>query len=412
LSDKTDLLDKLRLDRNATRRRATSRLAWPIVGGLVLTGLGVGAYFLLRPADAVPVGFAVARAPQGGKTASLLDASGYVVARRQATVAAKITARVTEILIEEGQHVAGGQIMARLDDSNIHAALVQAEAQRRQAEANLSAARVALADEAPIFKRQQDLNIKGWVASADLDEERAKFDAAQESVKVSEQALAVATASLAIAERNQEDTVVRAPYDGVITVKAAQPGEVVSPLSAGGGFTRTGIGTLVDMDSLEVEVDVGENFIDRVRPGQDAQVRLNAYPDQPIPAYVIAIIPTADRSKATVKVRVGFRQKDARILPEMGARVAFLAPAAADRVPGTVVAAGLLVPAAAVIGSGDTAAVFVVKGERVERRAVKLGAKSGADQVVLGGLALGETVATGDLAKLVEGTKVTRSDNN
>jgi RND family efflux transporter MFP subunit len=412
LSDKTDLLDKLRLDRNATRRRATSRLAWPIVGGLVLTGLGVGAYFLLRPADAVPVGFAVARAPQGGKTASLLDASGYVVARRQATVAAKITARVTEILIEEGQHVAGGQIMARLDDSNIHAALVQAEAQRRQAEANLSAARVALADEAPIFKRQQDLNIKGWVASADLDEERAKFDAAQESVKVSEQALAVATASLAIAERNQEDTVVRAPYDGVITVKAAQPGEVVSPLSAGGGFTRTGIGTLVDMDSLEVEVDVGENFIDRVRPGQDAQVRLNAYPDQPIPAYVIAIIPTADRSKATVKVRVGFRQKDARILPEMGARVAFLAPAAADRVPGTVVAAGLLVPAAAVIGSGDTAAVFVVKGERVERRAVKLGAKSGADQVVLGGLALGETLATGDLAKLVEGTKVTRSDNN
>ncbi len=412
MSDKTDLLDKLRLDRNATRRRATSRLAWPIVGGLVLTGLGVGAYFLLRPADAVPVGFAVARAPQGGKTASLLDASGYVVARRQATVAAKITARVTEILIEEGQHVAGGQIMARLDDSNIHAALVQAEAQRRQAEANLSAARVALADEAPIFKRQQDLNIKGWVASADLDEERAKFDAAQESVKVSEQALAVATASLAIAERNQEDTVVRAPYDGVITVKAAQPGEVVSPLSAGGGFTRTGIGTLVDMDSLEVEVDVGENFIDRVRPGQDAQVRLNAYPDQPIPAYVIAIIPTADRSKATVKVRVGFRQKDARILPEMGARVAFLAPAAADRVPGTVVAAGLLVPAAAVIGSGDTAAVFVVKGERVERRAVKLGAKSGADQVVLGGLALGETVATGDLAKLVEGTKVTRSDNN
>ncbi len=412
MSDKTDLLDKLRLDRNATRRRATSRLAWPIVGGLVLTGLGVGAYFLLRPADAVPVGFAVARAPQGGKTASLLDASGYVVARRQATVAAKITARVTEILIEEGQHVAGGQIMARLDDSNIHAALVQAEAQRRQAEANLSAARVALADEAPIFKRQQDLNIKGWVASADLDEERAKFDAAQESVKVSEQALAVATASLAIAERNQEDTVVRAPYDGVITVKAAQPGEVVSPLSAGGGFTRTGIGTLVDMDSLEVEVDVGENFIDRVRPGQDAQVRLNAYPDQPIPAYVIAIIPTADRSKATVKVRVGFRQKDARILPEMGARVAFLAPAAADRVPGTVVAAGLLVPAAAVIGSGDTAAVFVVKGERVERRAVKLGAKSGADQVVLGGLALGETLATGDLAKLVEGTKVTRSDNN
>jgi RND family efflux transporter MFP subunit len=411
LSDKTDLLDKLRLDRNAARQRPPSRLAWPVVGVLLLAGLGAGAYLLLRPADAVRVGFAVARAPQVGKSASLLDASGYVVARRQATVAAKITARVTEILIEEGQHVAGGQIMARLDDSNIHAALVQAEAQRRQAEANLSAARVALADEAPIFKRRQDLNVKGWVATADLDEERAKFDAAEENVKVSEQALAVANASLAMAERNQEDTVVRAPYAGVITVKAAQPGEVVSPLSAGGGFTRTGIGTLVDMDSLEVEVDVGENFIDRVRPDQDAQVRLNAYPDQPIAAYVIAIIPTADRSKATVKVRVGFRQKDARILPEMGARVSFLAPAAADRAQGAA-PAGLLVPAGAVLGSGDTAAVFVVKGERVERRPVKLGAKSGEEQTVLGGLALGETVATGDLAKLVEGTKVKRSDNN
>ncbi len=411
MSDKTDLLDKLRLDRTAARKRAPARLAWPVLGGLLLAGLGVGAYLLLRPAEAVPVGFAIARAPQGGKSPSLLDASGYVVARRQATVAAKITARVTEILIEEGQHVSGGQIMARLDDSNIHAALVQAEAQRRQAEANLSAARVALADEAPIFRRREDLNVKGWVASADLDAERAKFDAAEENVKVSEQALAVATASLAIAERNQEDTVVRAPYDGVITVKAAQPGEVVSPLSAGGGFTRTGIGTLVDMDSLEVEVDVGENFIDRVRPEQDAQVRLNAYPDQPIPAYVIAIIPTADRSKATVKVRVGFRQKDPRILPEMGARVAFLAPAAAERAQGAV-PAGLLVPAGAVVGSGDTVAVFVVKGDRVERRPVKLGAKSGADQVVLGGLALGETVATGDLAKLVEGTKVKRSDTN
>jgi len=411
LSDKTDLLDKLRLDRNATRQRVPSRLAWPVVGGLLLAGFGAGAYLLLRPAEAVQVGFAVARAPQGGKSASLLDASGYVVARRQATVAAKITARVTEILIEEGQHVARGQIMARLDDSNIHAALVQAEAQRRQAEANLSAARVALADEAPIFKRQQELNLKGWVASADLDEERAKFDAAQENVKVSEQTLAVADASLAMAERNQEDTVVRAPYDGVITVKAAQPGEVVSPLSAGGGFTRTGIGTLVDMDSLEVEVDVGENFIDRVRPDQDAQVRLNAYPDQPIAAYVIAIIPTADRSKATVKVRVGFRQKDARILPEMGARVAFLAPAAADKAQ-SALPAGLLVPVGAVIGGGDNAAVFVVKGERVERRPVKLGAKSGGDQTVLAGLALGETVATGEVAKLVEGTKVKRSDNN
>ena len=409
MSDKTDLLDKLRLDRQARPRQKKRNLLWPAAALTVLVLAAGGAFVATRADPAVPIGFAVARAPEGGKSASLLDASGYVVARRQATVAAKITARVVEIMIEEGQHVARDQIMAKLDDSNIHAALVQSQASLHQAEASLSASRTALADETPIYKRQQELNTKGWVANADLDEERAKFDAAQDAVRVSEQTLAVAKASLDVAERNQEDTIVRAPYDGVITVKAAQPGEVVSPLSAGGGFTRTGIGTLVDMDSLEVEVEVGESFIDRVRPNQPCEVRLNAYPDQPIAAYVIAIIPTADRSKATVKVRVGFRQKDERILPEMGARVAFLA--AKDAAEKKAAPAGLLVPASAVLGLGDNAVVFVVKGDKVERRAVKLGAKSGNDQTVIAGLAAGETVATGDLAKLTDGTKVKRSEN-
>jgi len=408
LSDKTDLLDKLRLDRGAKPQlRKKNKLLWPAAALTLLVLAAGGVLYVMRGESAIPVGFAVARAPEGGKSASLLDASGYVVARRQATVAAKITGKVVEIDIEEGQHVARDQIMGRLDDSNIRAALVQAEAGLHQAEASLSAARTAFADETPIFKRRQELNAKGWVATADLDEERAKYNADEEAVKVAEQNLNVAKASLAVAERNEDDTIVRAPFDGIVTVKAAQPGEMVSPISAGGGFTRTGIGTMVDMDSIEVEVDVGESFIDRVRPNQPCEVRLNAYPDQPIPAYVIAIIPTADRSKATVKVRVGFRQKDERILPEMGARVAFLAasePAKKQTGP-----AGLLVPAAAVQGLGENAVVFVVKGEKVERRPVKLGAKSGNDQTVISGLAPGETVATGDLAKLTDGTKVKRS---
>jgi RND family efflux transporter MFP subunit len=409
LSDKTDLLDKLRLDREARPRQKKRTLVWPVAGLAVLLVAGGGAFYATRAEPAVAVGFAVARAPEGGKSVSLLDASGYVVARRQATVASKITARVVQVVIEEGQHIAAGQIMATLDDTNIHAGLVQAEAQLRQAEANLAASKVALADETPIFARQQELNAKGWVASADLDEERAKFNADQEAVKVAQKGLEVAQASLEVARRNQDDTVVRAPFDGIVTVKAAQPGEMVSPLSAGGGFTRTGIGTMVDMDSLEVEVDVGESFIERVRPNQPCEVRLNAYPDQPIPAYVIAIIPTADRSKATVKVRVGFRQKDQRILPEMGARVAFLADnAGAEK---KALPAGFLVPATAISGMGDNAAVFVVKGDKVERRAVKLGAKSGNDQTVIAGLAQGETVATGDLAKLTDGAKVKRNEN-
>jgi RND family efflux transporter MFP subunit len=407
LSDKTELLQKLRLDRDQTAPRRRTLWAWALAA-LLLLGGGAAAFLVLRGSAPIAVTYAVARSPDSPSAASALDASGYVVARRQATVAAKITARVTEILIEEGMRVKEGQIMARLDDSNIHAALVQAQAQLAQAEANLAAARIAFDDEKPIYRRSLELHDKGWVSGSDYDGERAKYDEAEQQVKVSERALAVAKAALVVAERNQEDTLVRAPYDGIITVKAAQPGEVVSPLSAGGGFTRTGIGTLVDMDSLEVEVDVSENFIERARPGQDAVVRLNAYPDWQIPAYVIAIIPTADRAKATVKVRVGFKEKDPRILPEMGARVAFLAKERkeANGQP----AAGVLIPAAAVL-AGDKPAVFVISGDRVQKRFVALGARRERDQMVLQGLAVGETVAAGDLAKLGDGAQVKRSAN-
>jgi RND family efflux transporter MFP subunit len=276
-----------------------------------------------------------------------------------------------------------------------------------QADANLAAVKVAFNDEKPIFSRQQELNRKGWVSGADFDSERARYDEAEQNVKVSERGLEVAQAALQVALRNQEDTLVRAPYEGVITVKAAQPGEVVSPLSAGGGFTRTGIGTLVDMDSLEVEVDVSENYIERARPGQDAVVRLNAYPDWPIPATVIAIIPTADRAKATVKVRVGFKQKDPRILPEMGARVSFLG----EQVTATG-APAVLVPDSAVTHDSDQAAVFVVQGDHVLRQRVTLGSRQGDQQAILQGLAAGQTVASGDIGRLTDGALIRRRDRD
>jgi RND family efflux transporter MFP subunit len=215
-------------------------------------------------------------------------------------------------------------------------------------------------------------------------------------------------ASLAIAERSLEDTVVRAPFTGIVTVKAAQPGEMVSPVSAGGGYTRTGIGTIVDMDSLEIEVDVSENFINRVHPDQRVTARLNAYPDWNIPAHVIAIIPTADRAKATVKVRVGFDQRDDRILPEMGVRVAFL-DGANDEAPAAGSTTGpraLIVPPAAVQATGDTGVVFVLNDNRVERRSVRLGARTAAGQIVLSGLTAGARLATGDLDKLTDGAEV------
>ena len=177
------------------------------------------------------------------------------------------------------------------------------------------------------------------------------------------------------------------------------------PISAGGGFTRTGIGTIVDMDSLEIQVDVNENFINRVQPAQQATAKLNAYPDWQIPAHVIAVIPTADRSKGTVTVRIALDQKDARILPEMGVRVSFLAEPSPQE-PGGKPAGGVTLPGNAVQGSGATGTVFVVHGDTVERRAVRLGAGGSDSITILSGLAAGERVAVGDFTQLKDGAKI------
>ena len=350
MDEKTKLLEQLRIDRSDSARAAPeSRRSLPIAvvyGVLLLIVAGIGGWFFLRPhspgisgapgsaADAAGSSPAADSGVAAGAAAStVLDASGYVVAQRQATVSAKAIGRVVDLRIEDGQHVKAGEIIARLDDTNTRAALLAAEAQLAQAQASLEAARVALADQGPIFERNQKQRAAGVISAQDFDADRATYDAVRSDLNVKQQMVAVARAQVQVAQRNEDDMIVRAPFDGVITVKVAQQGEIVSPMSAGGGFARTGIGTIVDMDSLEVEVDVSENFINRVHANQPATVRLNAYPDWSIPASVIAIVPTADRSKATVMVRVGFKVKDPRILPEMGARVSFLsdAPAASAK---------------------------------------------------------------------------------
>jgi RND family efflux transporter MFP subunit len=263
-------------------------------------------------------------APAAAPGASVLDASGYIIAQRQATVSAKNLGRVREVLIEAGQYVHAGDVVARLDDSNTMASLEAAKAQLAQATAALDAARVAVTDARPIFKRYEQQRSAAVISAQDFDAAKSSFDAAQSNFQSQEAAVAVARANLLVAQRLEDDMIVRAPFSGVVTDKAAQQGEIVSPMATS-GFTRTGICTIVDMGSLEAEVDVSESFLNRVHPGQPAAVRLNAYPDWAIPGNVVAIIPTADRSKATVKVRVGFKARDPRILPEMGARVSFLA---------------------------------------------------------------------------------------
>jgi RND family efflux transporter MFP subunit len=328
MGDSASRLQELRIDRDGRSHRRGRGLWW-LVGTVVLLLVGAGAWFegvIQLPAEtaaAVPVpASATATADSAPPGSSLLDASGYIVARRQATVSSKITGKLVEVLVEEGQHVVEGQILARLDDRNASAAVMHSEAMVAESEAQLKAMEVALADAQPAFDRSEELFRRGVTSAQDTETTRSSYNAKKMADLVAQQTLGVARASLAIAKQNMDDTIVRAPFAGVVTVKAAEPGEMVSP-AATGGFTRTGICTIVDMNSLEMEVDVSEAFISRVHSGLPATIRLNAYPDWEIPAEVLTVIPAADRAKATVKVRVSFKSKDARIVPDMGARVAF-----------------------------------------------------------------------------------------
>jgi RND family efflux transporter MFP subunit len=417
MDDKNQLLNQLRIDRTSdVNDDGGSMRRWILIGAsiVLVAALAFGGWYLMRP-KGVAVQAAVAKEVSGSTTpggasagASLLDASGYIVARRQATVAAKGIGRVIEVNIEEGQRVEKDQIIARLDDSNARANLEQARANLAQAEANLRAAQVALDDAKPIFQRNEQQIKAGVISAQTFDTARASYNAAEQDLAVRTRGVALAKAGVEVAQRNLDDTIVRAPFTGVVTVKAAQAGEIVSPSSAGGGYTRTGIGTIVDMDSLEVEVDVSENFINRVRPGQPATVKLNAYPDWEIPAHVIAVIPTADRSKATVKVRVGFKERDARILPDMGARVSFLSEPSQDKNEGAAVrVTAVVVPTDAVQANGDTGTVFIInENDTVERRVVRLGARTNEGQLVLSGLPGGTRVAASNLGALTDGARI------
>ncbi|HZX79708.1 MAG TPA: efflux RND transporter periplasmic adaptor subunit [Lysobacter sp.] len=342
----------------------------------------------------------------GASSASVLDATGYVVARRMATVSAKITGKVREVRIEEGQRVEAGEIMATLDP-------VDADAQRALSSAQLAASRSQIANVQAQLReaeanasRLSSLVRQQLVSKAQFDQAVASRDALRAQLATAQRNASVSGASLRIAENGVDNTVVRAPFAGIVVAKAAQPGEIVSPLSAGGGFTRTGIGTIVDMDSLEVEVDVGEAYIGRVRPGMPVESVLNAYPDWKIPGRVIAIIPTADRGKATVKVRVGLDQRDARIVPDMGVRVGFLEKAA----PAQARRPAALAPAAAIVDRDGKNVVFAVQGgpdkATVARRDVQLGRSLGDDREVTSGLSGGERVVLDPPADLADGARV------
>ncbi len=404
--DKSELLKQLRIDRDAPDAGSSPRLKlWIGFGAaLVLIAAALAWYFTRH--EALEVTVAAARAmPATSAGTSVLDATGYVTARRQATVSAKITGKVRDVRIEEGQRVAAGDILATLDDAE---ALVEVELRRAQvasARAQQTQAEVESANAEREYVRQQELAALKLTSASALDAARTQTEALRARTSSQTSAVRVANESLKAAQVQLDNTIVRAPFAGVVTVKAAQPGEMISPVSAGGGSIRTGIGTVVDMDSLEIQVDVSEAYINRVQPGQKVEAVLNAYPEWRIPADVIAIVPTADRSKATVKVRIALGIKDPRIVPEMGVRVAFLESQAAktDAPPPP---RGVLVPLLAIRQDAGKEVVYLLRDGHAERRAVTLGGTLGDNRQVLAGVSAGDSVIVEAPVDLVEGMVV------
>jgi RND family efflux transporter MFP subunit len=405
--EQSDLLKELRIDRGDARPpRPRGRLLAILALVVLVAGAGLWlAWARLRP-PVVQTAVARAAAP-GGSAGSVLDASGYVTARLQATVSAKITGKVTEVLIEEGMRVREGAVLARLDDTEARAGLGLAQAQLVAARSQLAEVRAQLEQAERDYTRQQGLYDRQLVSPQSLDAALAQRDMLRARLANLQEQIKVAQESLAVAQVQLDNTVIRAPFSGVVIAKSAQPGEMISPISAGGGFTRTGIGTIVDMDSLEIQVDVNESYINRVAPQQPVEATLNAYPDWKIPGEVIAIIPTADRSKATVKVRIAIKARDPRIVPDMGVRVGFLESKAPGEAPAAPKAAGVLVPGDAVKPEGGDGVVFVVTdGKKVERRRVTLGPDLAGQRRVVSGLREGERVVLAPPPGLADGQAV------
>jgi len=392
-------LDGLRIDRpDAEARR---RFPWLIVIPIVVVLIAVAAWALTR-GGRKEVRVATATSVAGQSAGAVLNASGYVTARRQATVSSKVTGKIVEVFVEEGLQVKAGQVLARLDTSQASRGLAVAEAEARAAASALEETRVRIREAQLEYDRIARLTEAQIASKSDLDRARASLDAARARLHAQSDQRASAQRQTDLQRQTVEDTIIRAPFDGIVVSKDAQPGEMISPVSAGGGFTRTGICTIVDMSSLEIEVDVNEAYINRVHPNQRVEAVLDAYPEWRIPAHVITAVPTADRQKATVKVRIAFDQRDQRILPDMGVKVAFIT----DEPAGAATTSAIEVPRAAVRRDGEQDVVFLVKDDQVERRAVKVATTEGDKARILSGITAGDRVVIEGPAELKDGDGV------
>ena len=406
--DKTTL-DELRIDRPSAARGKLP--VGPIAAALVVVAAAVGLIWWFNWTKPAVVRTITVQEPASGSDNTLLNASGYVTARRQATVSSKVTGKVIEVLVEEGMKVEAGQLLARIDPSNVEKSLHLAEAQADSARKALEETRANLEQAEREFRRVTQLVSNNVASASELDRAEALAKSLKARLERQQADVAVAEREVALWKQQLDDTIIRAPFSGIVISKNAQPGEMISPMSVG-GFTRTGICTIVDMSSLEIEVDVNESYINRVKPAQPVEATLDSYPDWQIPTKVIAIIPTADRQKATVKVRVGFEKLDPRILPDMSVKVAFQnASHAASSSSSDEEKAGMrgskTIPKSAVRQHEGRDVVWVVRDGRAERRPVTVGTTRGDDVAIAAGLSGGEKVVVDRTDHLAEGARVT-----
>ena len=408
MADPADRISQLKIDRSVP---ASTGRSWLLLGAVlaVVAIIAVWWVFFGAGSSAVLVETDIARKPPSAAAAnSVLDASGYVVARRQATVSSKVTGKVVDVFVEEGMRVEKDQVVAILDDATQQAQLSLAVAQVESSRAALEEIDAQLRIARLERDRFRDLAKRNLTSQSSVDTAEATFDQIEAQLETGRENVKVAERNVELAEDALSNMTIKAPFAGMVVSKNAQPGEMISPISAGGGFTRTGICTIIDTDSLEIEVDVNEAYIQRVKAGQPVSATLDAYPNWRIRAEVIAIVPTADRQKATVRVRIGFLERDERVLRDMGVRVAFLG--AGTPADSTGETRGVLVAGEALRSDDSGDYVWLLRNDAAEKRPVQVGGPRDRTQVlIVNGLSIGDTIVRSSESPLVEGQS-TRTD--
>ncbi|MEW5702191.1 MAG: efflux RND transporter periplasmic adaptor subunit [Candidatus Zixiibacteriota bacterium] len=401
-------LSRLRIRRDdpttpqtAPARRGRSRWLWLII---LAAAVAVVAVFWVTRRSAVEVQTTTVSRLAPASAQSLLTATGYVVAQRKAAVASKGTGRLERLNVVEGDQVKAGQVIAQLEATDVTASLAAARAGVNEARANLEQAQAVEHEARLNFERVQELYTKNLVAQSDFDNAQARFETAKAGVAAAQAAIASAQAAADYAAVQVENTYIRAPFDGTVLSKHADVGEVVAPF-ASSASSRGAVVTLADMTSLQVEADVSESNIRQITLGQPCLITLDALPAEPYRGRVEKIVPTADRSKATVLTKIAFDQIDGRVLPEMSAKVNFLpARSSAEEVSTTTV---LAVPRAAVVQRGNRSVVFTVRGGQAFAAAVETGQMFGGTLEIRSGVNAGDVIVATVPEKLQDGDRVT-----